>query len=105
MLKVDRNLARVIIPKRFCKEIHDFKIEEDDRQLRSIGNRLVKTSKRAAEHLVKGSAVCRYPEPRKSHDIAGRAGNMLRQKPRGIDTRLWSRLAKRICALDGYSTL
>ncbi len=62
------------------------------------------TAPRAAEHLVKGIALRRYIEPRKSHDIAGRADDLVRQKPHGIDMHLWSEFTKRIRALDGYST-
>ncbi len=61
------------------------------------------TSQRAAEYLAKGIAVRRYIEPRKSHDIAGLADDMLKQKPRGVDTTLWLEFTERIRALNGHA--
>ncbi len=69
--------------------IRKFKEEEDYERIRSIGNGLVITSQRAAEHLVKGIAVRRYIEPRKSHDIAGLADDLWNQRPDDVDQTLW----------------
>ncbi|MCY4300292.1 MAG: hypothetical protein OXC68_00955 [Aestuariivita sp.] len=60
-------------------------------------------SQRAAEHLVKGIAVRRYIEPRKSRNIAAIANDLRHQKPQDLDTKLWSAFADRIAALDGFS--
>jgi len=60
-------------------------------------------SQRAAEHLVKGIAVRRYIEPRKSRNIAAIANDLRHQKPQDLDTKLWSTFADRIAALDGFS--
>ncbi len=88
----------------FLHAVRDFKLEEDARHLHSIVNVAIMTSQRAAEYLVKGIVLRRYIEPRKSHDIAGLADDLLHQKPHEIDATQWSAFAKRIPVLDGYST-
>ncbi len=87
----------------FFNQVQNFKKMEDHRLTSPIGNTLVRRSQEAAEFLVKGIAIRRYIDPRKSHDIALLAQDMRTQKPRGIDPDLWFAFVQRIQALDGFT--
>ncbi|MCY4305909.1 MAG: nucleotidyltransferase domain-containing protein [Aestuariivita sp.] len=85
----------------FFSYVRRFKKAKEYWPLPSIGNGMVMASQRAAEHLVKGIAVRRYIEPRKIHDIAGLAEDMLRQKPPDVNKSLWAIFTNRLKILDG----